>query len=132
MSSHYHAVIWIDHHEARIVYFNLDDAEERRVRPAHPPRHLHGKAGSPSGTHEQADDSYLGEVTAALVDAKEFLLTGPSSAKAELVKYFHRRAPQAMARLAGIETLDKVTDNELLAEARRYFKAADRLRPQLG
>ncbi|MEA2852496.1 MAG: hypothetical protein QOE02_2515, partial [Rhodospirillaceae bacterium] len=26
--AHYHAVVWIDHHEARVIYFNAADADE--------------------------------------------------------------------------------------------------------
>ena len=35
-------------------------------------------------------------------------------------------------RIVGIETLARVTENQLLAEARRFFAKADRLRPQSG
>jgi hypothetical protein len=54
-TAHYHAVVWLDHHEARIVYFNADDTDEKVVHPAHPPRHLHHTAGSPAGTHDRGD-----------------------------------------------------------------------------
>ena len=30
MSAHYHAVVWIDHREARVFHFNASDAETRR------------------------------------------------------------------------------------------------------
>ena len=28
MAAHYHAVIWIDHHEAHVIHFNIDQADE--------------------------------------------------------------------------------------------------------
>ena len=31
MSHHFHAVVWIDHHEARILEFNADDAKADKV-----------------------------------------------------------------------------------------------------
>jgi stalled ribosome rescue protein Dom34 len=132
MVEHYHAVVWIDHHEARILHFNMDQSDESIVRAAHARSHLHTKAGSASGTHLTDDPAFYQEVAAALSDAKEFLVAGPSSAKVELVKYLHRHASNLIERLGGVETLDRVTDNQLLAEARRYFVAADRMRPQIG
>jgi len=130
VSSHYHAVAWIDHHEARVVYFNSDDADGQTVRPAHPPRHLHHKSGSPAGTHERGDASYYLGVAAALAEAGEFLVTGPSSAKTEFVTWLRGQAPLMIERLCGVETLPKVTDGELIAEARRFCRSADRMRPR--
>lgn len=132
MPTHYHAVLWIDHHEARVIHFNADTAEEEHIRPDGAPHHLHVKAGSHSGTHIEDEPKFYRDVAAALSDAHEVLVTGPSTAKAEFVKHVHKHAPHLMERIAGIETLDHVTDNQLLAEARRYFKQNDRTRPQLG
>lgn len=130
--THYHAVAWIDHHEARIIHFNAETADEERVLPADPPRHLHVKAGSVSGTHITQEPQFYRDVVHAFADAHAVLVTGPSTAKAELLKYAHKHAPELIERIAGIETLDRVTDNQLLAEGRRFFLSADRTRPQLG
>src|SRR5579864_5526898 len=78
MPVHYHAVLWIDHHEARIIHFNADEAEEKLVHPAHPPRHLHVKAGSSSGTHVTDEPQFYRDVADAVADAHEILVGGPS------------------------------------------------------
>lgn len=132
MTSHYHAVIWIDHHEAKIIHFNADAAEEELVRPVHPPRHLHAKAGSPSGTHVTGEPEFYRDVAKSFDNAHAVLITGPSTAKTEFVKYLHEHEPQLVDRIGGIETLARVTDHQLIAEGRRYFGKADRMRPQLG
>jgi len=44
----------------------------------------------------------------------------------------HKHEPAMIERIVGIETLARVTENQLLAEARRFFAKADRLRPQRG
>jgi hypothetical protein len=132
MPDHYHAVLWIDHHEARVIHFNADTADEARIRPTDPPRHLHVKAGSASGTHIADEPQFYRDVAAAIADAHEVLVTGPSTAKAEFLKHVHKHAPQMMERIAGIETLQNVSDNQLLAEARKFFEQADRMRPQRG
>jgi hypothetical protein len=132
MASHYHAVVWLDHHEARVIYFNADDADEKTVHPAHPPRHLHHTAGSPEGTHERGDPEYYRDVADALADARAFLITGPSTAKTEFVTWLKSQVPLMTERLASVETLPRMTDRQLVAEARRFFKGADRMRPQIA
>ena len=62
MSSHYHAVVWIDHHEALVIHFNADAAEERHLHPVDPPRHLHVKAGGAAGTHITDEPSFYRDV----------------------------------------------------------------------
>lgn len=132
LSGHYHAVVWIDHHEARILDFNADTADEQVVHPAHPPRHLHHTVGSASGTHLTGEPEFYRSVAAALADANEILVAGPSSAKTEFVKYLAKHVPALLERVRRIETLDNVTDGQLLAEARRFFGKEDRMLPQRG
>lgn len=132
MTSHHHAVIWIDHHEARIIHFNAAAEEEEVVRPAHPPRHLYAKAGSTSGTHITDEPEFYRDVAEALDGATAVLIAGPSAAKTEFVKYLLKHSPQMLEHVSGIETLARVTDHQLIAEGRRYFAKTDRMHSQLG
>jgi stalled ribosome rescue protein Dom34 len=132
LSPHYHAIVWIDHHEARIVHFNADDADEEVIRPTHMPRHLHHTSGSPAGTHERGAPEYYRAVAAALGGAKAVLVAGPSTAKTEFVAWLRDHAPAMIERLSGVETLPPMTDRQLVAEARRFFKGADRMKPQIA
>ena len=126
---HSHAVVWIDHHEARVIYFNADDADEKTVHPDHPSHHLHHKAGSPSGTHDKGEPSFYHDVANALGEAREFLVVGPSTAKTEFVTWLHGHSPALAGRLFGVEALQQMSDGQVVAEARRFFKKADRIRP---
>jgi len=130
VASHYHAIVWIDHHQARVIYFDADDANEETIHPDHPPRHLHHGSGSPSGTHERGEASYYRDVADAIGEAKAILVAGPSTAKVEFLTWLKAHMPQLVERLAGPETLSPMSDGQLVAAARRYFKHADRMRPQ--
>ena len=88
LSQHFHAVVWIDHHEARVFHFNADDVERAVVPPHEPTRHIHHKAHSIGSGHSPEDQHF-----------------------------FHA-------------VVDHPTDCELLAHARQYFRAADRMAPQ--
>ena len=56
--THYHAVVWIDHHQARIYHFNAEDIEALRVLPENPHVHLHHHRGSITDGHAQEDQHY--------------------------------------------------------------------------
>jgi stalled ribosome rescue protein Dom34 len=107
-------------------------ADEEVTHPDHPPRHLHSRAGSASGTHASDEPAFYADIAKALANAKAILVTGPSTAKTEFIKYLHRHSPQTLDRIWGIETLARVTDHQLVAEGRRYFAKADRMHTQLG
>jgi hypothetical protein len=51
MSSHYHAIVWIDHHEARIFHFNVSEVDRLVLHPHKPTRHIHHKANSIGNGH---------------------------------------------------------------------------------
>jgi len=128
MSSHYHAVVWIDHHEARIFRFNPTEIDRLVIHPHDPTRHIHHKAGSIGSGHAAEDQEFFHAVVAAIAGAGAVLITGPANAKTELVKHINRHDPRLIDRLAGIETVDHPSDDALIAHARHYFRAADRMR----
>ena len=126
---HYHAVVWIDHREARIFHFNPTDVEKLVLHPDHPTKHIHHKANSVGNGHAAADHDFLHAVAQSVADAGAVLITGPSNAKAQLVKHIDQHDPKLMKIIAGVETVDHPSDGELVAFARHYLKAADRLQP---
>ena len=74
-----------------------------------------------------ADQEFLHSVAHAVADAGEVLITGPADAKNELVRHIEKHDPALKKRIAGVETVDHPSDGQLLAHARKYFKAADRM-----
>ena len=130
MSGHYHAIVWIDHHEARIFHFDLASIDGLVLHPHEPTRHIHHKAGSVGSGHAAEDQEFLQHVATSIADAGAVLITGPANAKTELMKHIHAHAPELIKIIAGVETVDHPSDGALIAHARTYFKAADRMRPQ--
>jgi hypothetical protein len=130
MAEHYHAIVWIDHHEARIFHFNWEAHDRQVIHPDHPVRHIHHHAGSVDGKRAGEDHGFYEEVAAAIAGAGAFLVTGPANAKTELVKHIERSRPALHGRLAGVETVDHPSDGMLLDHARRVFRAFDHTQPQ--
>lgn len=82
--SHVHAVVWLDHREAKIVDFNVDERHVVNVHHHGGHRQVHHKAGVVGSGHSPDDAHFQDEIAAALVDALEILIVGPGNAKVAL------------------------------------------------
>jgi hypothetical protein len=131
MSTHYHAVVWIDHKLAKVVHFNADTSEPELVHSSNPHLHLHHKANSGDSGHAPLDRKFLERVAGAVAHSGAILIVGPASAKTELHTYLQEAHPAIAARISAVESIDHPTDGQLLAHARRFFKADDRMRAQI-
>ena len=121
-----HAVVWIDHHEAKI--FHVDPETFGGLHVEAPHSHV-GRATMRADKSHPADDKhFFHEVAAALTDVEEILVVGPASAKLELVKYLEHDSRGIAAKIVGIEAIDHPTDGELVAHVKKYFRAVDRMR----
>lgn len=130
--THYHAVMWIDHREARVFQFNREAAEGHTLRADRPDVHVHHKAGVLGPGKAQPDADFFRAAAEAAAPATEVLLVGPGRAKQEFAAWAQRHDPAFHQRIVAVETVDHPTDPQLVALARRYFAAADRMRPQRG
>jgi stalled ribosome rescue protein Dom34 len=128
--SHYHCVVWIDHHQAHVIEFNPDDAQASIVHPKSKHEHLHHKRGVIGSGKAPESHAYYESVANAIRDAGEILIVGPSTAKLEFFKHLHTHQPDIAARVVSVETVDHPTDGQLLKFARRHFVADDRMRSQ--
>jgi len=132
MAGHFHAIVWIDHREARVFHFNQTDVDALVIRPDNPSVHIHRKANSIGAGHAAEDQDFLHRVAQSIADAGAVVIAGPANAKTELVKHIHHHDPKLIDAIAGVETVDHPTDAALVDYARRYFKAADLMRPQMA
>jgi stalled ribosome rescue protein Dom34 len=130
MSNHYHAIVWIDHREAKVFQFNATDVDQTTVRSSHPDQHIHHKANSGDSGHAPVDNEFLKRVTAAIAQAGAILITGPANAKTELAAYIKRTQPLIAERISAVQALDHPSDGALVALARSFFKADDRMHLQ--
>lgn len=131
--SHYHAVVWIDHAEAHVMYISPDDVESSILRPAKGHHKLHHKRGMDKGGavgtgRSPEDQHFYHDVVEALKGAQEILVVGPANAKLNLIKHIHSHDQQMSDKVVGVESVDHPSDAQLVAYARKYFVAADRMR----
>jgi hypothetical protein len=128
------AGLWIDHRKAVIVVAT-DKGEEVKLIISRVEKQLGRSDGVRSITPYEsrqvpADDSrerefmghlniYYDAVVACIRDADAILIFGPGEAKGELKKRIERN--KLGGRIAGIETVDKMTDRQIAAKVRRFF-----------
>ena len=122
-----HAVVWIDHKEARVFDVHPDSTDETTVLA--PQHHIHRHPKGRGEPREHPDDArrFFAEVVKKLDIVDAILIVGPSSAKVELSQYMKDHAALAAAKVVGIESADHPTDAQIVAAARRYFVATDRM-----
>ncbi len=123
-----HVVVWLDHREAHVIAFNRDAAEKPlivRATNGDEQRHLqahmigHGKAAE----HPE----YFEHILDKIRNVSEWLIVGPANAKLAFAKHIGKHHANLLDHLIGVETVDHPTDGQLLAYAKKYFRAADRM-----
>ena len=127
----HHAVIWMDHQRARIVLFNREDSRNVELQ-SHSEQHIHHKHGSVGSGHAPEDKHFFEAVTQAVTGIEEILVCGPAQAKLAYVKHLEAHQPMLCSHIVGVIDSDHPSEGQLLAEARKWFAAADRMRPGGG
>ena len=116
-----HAVIWTDHHAARVLLFDSEHVQAQKIRESsHYTRQHH------SGV--RTEHEFFGEVCDAVKDVDEVLITGSHTAVTDFRHYAKKHRPHMAARIVGYEVVDHPTDPELITLARRYFLKLDRMK----
>lgn len=118
--------LWIDHRKAVIVSLR-DKGEEIREIPSHMEKHVRFSGGAQDASAEDQRDrkftghlhKYYDKVVSCVRDADSILILGPGEAKVELKTRLENE--ELGGRIAGIETMDKMTDRQLAAKVREHF-----------
>lgn len=119
--------LWIDHRETVIVIVAGEGEEIKRIT-SNMEKHIRFSGGADHVTAEDMRDrkfaghlsKYYDEVIAVIRDAESILIFGPGEAKVELGKRLE--GEKLGSRIVGIETVDKMTDRQIVAKTRQHFR----------
>ena len=131
MTKHDHAIVWIDHLEAKVFYFDEMDVDRIMLQPHKPNRRIHCNTDSIGNVNTPLNQGFFERVEEAINKSEEILITGPASGKSDLAAHIKRHRPEIARCVVGIETIDHPSDGALIAVARICFKAGERLRPKI-
>jgi hypothetical protein len=127
--AYYHAVVWIDHTQARIFHFDVEEADKTSVKD-HVVRDLHSREKH-TGQRIEENKPFFEDVAKAIADASAILIVGPAQEKDFFAKFLSQKHPTIRAHVEGVEKADHPSDGELVDFARGYVKASDHMRPQI-
>ena len=123
-----HVVVWLDHSEAHIIGFNREAAGSAVIvyapqRHEHQHHHAHSVRSGKAAEHPE----YYEQIVARIRAVPEWLIVGPANAKLAFAKYVSKHHADQIDHMIGLETVDHPSDGQLLAYAKKYFIAADRM-----
>jgi hypothetical protein len=128
MSTKKPALLWIDHHEARIIRSTWNEHESVEVdvlRSGDDRTHDRKHDG---GHRHVLSTAFADRVAGALRGHTDLIVSGPSTAKDEVMVHLRERHADVAGCVRKIETLDRATDPQLAEHARGVFEAVDHMR----
>ncbi len=117
----YNAILWLDHDEAFVFRFDSQESHETVVLHKRQ-HHLRQHPKDTGKSHDEQQDSYFRSIEHALAGASEIVMSGPSTEKFEFAKHLGKSHKALCDSVIAIEKVDRASDSEMLALARKYFK----------
>lgn len=125
MSTHNHAVVWIDHRIAKIFFLGRDDVDARPVQAHLPNGHLHHRANAIGDGRVSDDPTFLRRVDEALRGSERILVVGPGTAKTSLLERLIQGHGPIKQRIIDIKPCDHPSDREVVALGRHHFRLGE-------
>lgn len=117
-----HAIVWMDHKEARIFEVDADKVAQSVVDSPGPHIHRHtDEVDLRIRNHPDDEHRYFREVAGALAGHGDLLLVGPAQTKLHFFRYIQQHDHALAAKVVGIESADHPTNAQLVAHLRTYF-----------
>jgi stalled ribosome rescue protein Dom34 len=115
-------IVWLDHQEAQVYHLSAQGTKKEHLKKhAHEHSNSHGDA-----RHHQQDEHFYHEIAGKLAGAEEVLLMGPGLAKNHFKTHLEKHHHAVLAKkVVGVETVDHITENQLMETARKFFKKYD-------
>lgn len=135
--------IWLDFKEAWLI--ELHDGKENGIRKITSNiESSHAKGGAPGGgrqggtfaggsekghnqRRQQQEVQYFDEIMEAIQHADEVYIFGPGEAKDGLLHDIKEHRKQFHSHLRAVETADYLTENQMVAQVKQYFKEGNKV-----
>ncbi len=114
----FHAVVHLDHHHAQVLHFDAHQVHAARIE-AHE-RHAHGD-------DTRSVQALFAALCQALQDTPEVLMTGSHVVLGQFRHYVEAHRPQLAPHIADYRPAAELSQGQLLALARQFFRAHDRM-----
>lgn len=114
-------VCWLDSEEAKIFEFTNQGINKVDLKIK-----AEEKTANKSGDHHHHDSSaFYQRVAETMKSCTEALIVGPGMAKKHFKGFLENKNQNLLKRVVSFENMDHPTDKQIVAEARKFFKAHD-------
>ncbi|MGZ3651290.1 MAG: eRF1 domain 2 [Bdellovibrionota bacterium] len=113
------SVIWIDRENANLFHISDDKMERKKLKLNHTDHHTHRR----DQLDQNREEPHLfTEAALELAASDRVLIIGPGVAKHHFQSYLVEHMPFIGKKVAGIETVDHPSDEQIAALAKKYFE----------
>lgn len=116
----FHAVAYVDHHQAEVLQFGTEQVVPYKI-------HEHAKLTRQHGSAVRTEHEFFGQVCDALEGIAEVLVAGGHTSLADFHRYVDKHRPLTAKRIVGYLVVNHPTENELVALARKHFVKHDQM-----
>ncbi len=110
--------VWLDSEHAKFFEIDAGKVNHQTIKNKHHDHRTDSKA-----EHAHASDPLFKELTVKMGHAERILIIGPGLAKDHFKSYLEKHHHGGLAKkIIGMQTVDHMTDNQVLAWVREYFK----------
>ncbi|GIL21264.1 MAG: hypothetical protein BroJett041_23780 [Candidatus Jettenia caeni] len=116
-----YVVVWMDTDEAKLFTFLPGEVKKDSVKiSAQEAKAAHDRDHHKEPTH------FYHDIINKVKGATEILLVGPGVAKTHFVHHIEKHNHGDLKKkIVGVQNMDHPTDKQIVAEARKFFKAHD-------
>lgn len=118
--STFHAIVWLDHHSAKVLQFDAEHVQSERIEEHSHHTRQHGSA-------VRSEHEFFADVCTALEGIEEVVVAGSSTAQSDFRHYLEKHRPLTAKHVMGYESVDQPSEAQLVATARKYFQKRDRM-----
>ena len=114
-------VVWLDLRHAKLFELNQQTVDETSMYR----REVHHHSGyDKEKNNHKNEEKFFHEIASHLVHANEILVIGPGEAKGHFRQHLEQHHHQDLSKkVIGVETVDHPTDGQIVALAKKLFKA---------
>jgi stalled ribosome rescue protein Dom34 len=113
-------VVWLDSEKAQLYNLTQTGVRKSHLAKKNIDHHSHDKKDH---SHDSNLEHFFKDLATQLRDAEHVLLVGPGMAKLHFKNHLEtHHADGLVKKIIGIENSDHPTDNQILAEARKFYQ----------
>lgn len=112
-------VVWMDSHQADVFHIKPEGVQKKHMKLSHHPK----AGGHQEGHDKKEEETFFQDLAKEIGVVEELLIFGAGMAKNHFKSHLERHNQKDLLnKIVGVESLDHLTENQILEASRKYFK----------